>query len=245
MQQIVALAFKPKMTDFASRSGDGATGDPSARGRPRILITGACRGIGHACAKAFAAQGAELILADNDAEMLSSLANDLSAVGRYCDVASEASVTIFAAEVLANYPELDMVINAAGGGYERTLGMYRVSRALMPGLRNGKYGKILLNIPPATADSSDVIFPYASSQQAFQRLCSALAAETRGSSIKVMIGCSQGKRLVEVLPDSNARYWSDAGFSPHREDDGNRALAADIAALTGWAGDDESARRAG
>ena len=245
MQQIVALATKPRMTDFASRSDDGTTEDTSARGRPRVLITGACRGIGHACAHTFAAQGAELILADNDAELLSTLAEELKAVGRYCDVASEASVTIFAAEILASYPELDMIINAAGGGYERTLGMYRVSRALMPGLRNGKFGKILLSIPPAAADSDDVIFPYASSQQAFQRLCSALAAETRGSSIRVMIGCSQGKRLVEVLPDSNARYWSDAGFSPHREDDGNRALAADIAKLTGWSRNDESARRAG
>jgi hypothetical protein len=245
MQQTVALAIKPKMTDFASRSDNGATGVPSVRGRPRVLITGACRGIGRACAKAFAAQGAELILADNDTELLGSLAQDLGAIGRYCDVASEASVTIFAAEIMADYPELDMVINAAGGGYERTLGMYRVSRALMPALRNGRFGKVLLSIPPAVADAGDVIFPYASSQQAFQRLCSALAAETRGSSIRVMIGCSQGKRLVEVLPDSNARYWSDAGFSPHREDDGNRSLAADIAKLTGWTRDEKSARRAG
>ncbi len=233
------------MTDFASRSDDGATGDPSARGRPRVLITGACRGIGHACANAFAAQGAELILADHDTELLGMLAKELDAVGRYCDVASEASVTIFAAEILASYPELDMVINAAGGGYERTLGMYRVSRALMPGLRNGRFGQVLLSIPPATADSEDVIFPYASSNQAFQRLCSALAAETRGSSIRVMIGCSQGRRLIEVVPDSNARYWSDAGFSAHREDDGNRVLAADIAALTGWVRGQGSARRAG
>lgn len=234
------------MTDFASRSGDGTTEDPSARGRPRILITGACRGIGRACALAFAAQGAELILADNDAELLGALAQELDAIGRYCDVASEASVTIFAAEIMASYAELDMVINAAGGGYERTLGMYRVSRALMPALRNGKFGKILLSIPPSACDSTDVIFPYASSQQAFQRLCSALAAETRGSSIRVMIGCSQGRRLIEVVPDSNARYWSDAGFTAHREGEGNRALAADIAALTGWTPDQgKSALRAG
>ena len=96
------------------------------RGRPRVLITGACQGIGRACADAFAAKGVELILADNDAELLGTVAQELGANGCYCDVASEASVTIFAAEIMASYADLDMVINAAGGGYERTLGMYRV-----------------------------------------------------------------------------------------------------------------------
>ena len=246
MQQNVALATKPKMTDFASRSDHGTTGNTSARGnRPRILITGACRGIGRACAVEFAARGAELIIADNDAAFLRDLAHELGAVGRYCDVASEASVTIFAAETMAGHAELDMVINAAGGGYERTLGMYRVSRALMPALRNGKFGNVLLNIPPSACDSTEAIFPYASSEQAFQRLCAALAAETRGSSIRVMIANSRGRRLFEVVPDSNARYWSEAGPSVRCDDKGHQSLAADIAALTGWTRDQESVRRAG
>jgi hypothetical protein len=51
-----------------------------------------------------------------------------------------------------------------------------------------------------------------------------------------LIGCSQGKRLLEVLPDSNARYWSDSGYTAHPGDEDNRALAADIAALVEWSG---------
>lgn len=162
-----------------------------ASDRPRVLITGACEGVGRQCAETFAARGAELILADIDADGLSKLSEQLGATGRYCDVASEASVTIFAADILARFPSIDMVINAAGGGYERTLGMYRVSRAFLPALRKSAVHNIILNIPPADKDADQAIFPYASSHQAFQRLCAALAAETRGSSIGVLIGPPQ------------------------------------------------------
>lgn len=61
-----------------------------------------------------------------------------------------------------------------------------------------------------------------------------------------MIGCSQGKRLIDVVPDSNARYWSDAGYTSLQEDEDNRALARDIAALAAWKpGQAAGVRRAG
>ena len=199
--------------------------------RPRVLITGACRGVGRECAEAFAARGAELILTDIDTEALRLFADTLGATGRYCDVASEASVTIFAAEMLERFPELDMIINAAGGGYERTLGMYRVSRALLPALRKGSMHNILLNIPPADEDAQAAIFPYASSQQAFQRLSAALAAETRGSSVRVLIGHPASDHLTQVLPDRNAGSIADAFDISRHANDQQGSLAHHIAAL--------------
>lgn len=198
---------------------------------PRVLITGACRGVGRECAEALAARGVELILADHDADGLRALSPQLAAVGRYCDVASEASVTVFAAEILKRYESVDMVINAAGGGYERTLGMYRVSRALLPALRKGCIHKILLNIPPAEEHSADAIFPYASSQQAFHRLCAALAAETRGSSIRVLIGQPSSDNISQVLPDRNAGSIAEAFDVAHRSDVGHIGFAAHVASL--------------
>ena len=199
--------------------------------RPRVLITGACRGVGRECADVFAARSAELILADIDTDSLRELGENLGATGRYCDVASEASVTIFAAEILERFPEIDMIVNAAGGGYERTLGMYRVSRALLPALRKGVVHNILLNIPPAEEDAKAAIFPYASSQQAFQRLCAALAAETRGSSVRVLIGHPASDHLTQVLPDRNAGFIADAFDITRHANDEQGGLAHHIAAL--------------
>ena len=199
--------------------------------RPRVLITGACKGVGRQCAEIFAACGVELILTDIDTESLKDFSERLAATGRYCDVASEASVTVFAADILERFPELDMVINAAGGGYERTLGMYRVSRALLPALRKGTFQNILLNIPPAEEDAKAAIFPYASSHQAFQRLCAALAAETRGSSVRVLIGQPDTDHLTQVLPDRNAGSVADAFDITRYANDEQGGLAQHIAAL--------------
>lgn len=199
--------------------------------RPRVLITGACKGVGCQCAELFAERGAELILADIDTRRLERLSASLGAVGHHCDVACEESVTRFAADILPRFPELDMIINAAGGGYERTLGMYRISRALLPALSKGVLSNILLNIPPDEEEGKAAIFPYASSQQAFQRLCAALAAETRGSAIRVLIGRPDNDHLTHVLPDRNAGILADAFDISRHANDEKGGLAHHIAAL--------------
>lgn len=199
--------------------------------RPRVLITGACRGVGRACAEALARCGTELILCDIDAGSLSETTKELGAVGRFCDVASEASVAVFAADILEQYETLDMVINAAGGGYERTLGMYRVSRALLPALRRGTHNNLLLNIPPAEKDADAAIFPYASSEQAFQRLSAALAAETRGTAISVLIGDPKSRRVSQVLPDPDAGSMAETCEVRRSNSASEGALASQIASL--------------
>lgn len=220
------------MSKYANRHGEAGRNETSVpEDRPRVLITGACRGVGRACAEALARCGTELILCDNDASALSETAQDLGAVGRFCDVASEASVAVFAADILDQYPALDMVINAAGGGYERTLGMYRVSRALLPALRRGTHNNLLLNIPPAGEDADTAIFPYASSVQAFHRLSAALAAETRGTAISVLIGDPASRRVSQVLPDPDAGLLADTSELRRPTETSIGTLASRVAAL--------------
>lgn len=197
---------------------------------PRVLITGAATGIGRACAEALGARGAELILCDNDAQSLSAATDQLRAIGRFCDVASEASVAVFAADIIETFRSLDLLINAAGGGYARTLGMYRVSRALLPALRRGQHYKLMLNIPPEE-DAGVAIFPYASSGQAFQRLSAALAAETRGTRVSILIADPTSSRISQVVPDPNA--GPNAATYKLPEQRGRGALVSQIAELLG------------
>lgn len=196
-----------------------------------MLITGAGRGVGRACAEALAARGAELILCDIDRAGLAEAADAIGAPCQiHCDVASEASVATFSAEVLSQYPALDMIINAAGGGYQRTLGMYRVSRALLPALHRGTL-KLLVNIPPEPQDADTPTFPYASSRLAFQRLSSALALEARGTSVTVLNACPANRRLTHVFPDPNAGTWSDNRDLRRPDPEDVLALAQQVASL--------------
>jgi NAD(P)-dependent dehydrogenase (short-subunit alcohol dehydrogenase family) len=220
------------MSDSTNRLVSFAAAKSALRGhdRTRVLITGACNGIGRACAEAVFSSGAELILCDKDAAGLAEAAETFEADVRLCNVASEAEVLMTAADIIDQYGSLEMVINAAGGGYERTLGMYRMSRALLPALCRGNH-KLLVNIPPTTEEGNEAIFPYASSKLAFHRLCGALAHETRGTSVAVLIGCAVTGRVTCALPDPNAGTWANSSTSGSSNASNFRKLAWHIASL--------------
>ena len=164
---------------------------PMSRGTPdsglRVLVSGAADGVGLACAYAFAERGAELILTDSDGAGLTRATDGAGGFSRFCDVVSEASVAVFAAEIAARYPSIDVLINAAGRAYVRTLGMMLMSRALMPLLRRGTGRRLIVNLAPAGGFvPGDRMFPYAGSREGFDALSDALVEQTRGSQIGVV-----------------------------------------------------------
>lgn len=152
-----------------------------------MLIAGAAAGIGLACAEAFAARGADLIMADCDGIALSQVAARLGALSRHCDAIGTCSVDILAEELRTSVGRIDVLINGAGRGYVRTLAMARLSQAMLPLLRKGSGRRLVFNIPSTGPFAySDGIFPYASSLEGFQRLSSVLQEQTRGSGIEVI-----------------------------------------------------------
>ena len=153
----------------------------------RVLITGAARGVGLACACAFAECGAELILCDIDGSALTRATDLTSAFSRYCDVVSEASIAVFVEEMTALLTSVDVLTNAAGQGYVRSLGMMRMSRALLPLLRKSQGRRFIFNVAPEGERSmQESIFPYAGSRQSFDRLSDALGDQVNGTTICVL-----------------------------------------------------------
>jgi NADP-dependent 3-hydroxy acid dehydrogenase YdfG len=152
----------------------------------RVLITGAADGVGLASAYVFSRRGAELILCDRNGTALTRAGNAVGGLSRCCDVVSEQSVAIFAAEIDAKFDSFDVLINAAGSGYVRTLGMVHMSRALLPILHRGSGHRLIINIAPAGGISATGLFPYASSHESFKELSDAIADQTRGSMIGVV-----------------------------------------------------------
>jgi NAD(P)-dependent dehydrogenase (short-subunit alcohol dehydrogenase family) len=91
--------------------------DPFA-GRVAV-VTGGGSGIGAALARAFAARGAHLVLADLDADAMAAVARDLAARGSevLCvptDVGERAQVEALAAAALARFGAVHLICNNAG-----------------------------------------------------------------------------------------------------------------------------------
>jgi NAD(P)-dependent dehydrogenase (short-subunit alcohol dehydrogenase family) len=81
-----------------------------------IFLTGGSTGIGWACAKAYATEGARVALVARSADAVTQAAADLGAqhFGLACDVASDTAVKTAIENVLALYGKIDAVHNNAG-----------------------------------------------------------------------------------------------------------------------------------
>ena len=79
-----------------------------------VIITGGAQGIGEACARRFASEGAHVVLADVDDTRGSALAAELGALYLHCDVGNKRQVDAAVAATLQAHGRIDVLVNNAG-----------------------------------------------------------------------------------------------------------------------------------
>jgi 3-oxoacyl-[acyl-carrier protein] reductase len=142
----------------------------------RALILAAGGGLGSAIASALAAEGVQLLLTDVDAASLERVRADLGALGsarvetHAGDLSKPGDIDAVCDRALAAFGGIDILVNVTGGPpagplatvddaawhkqFEgMVLSVFRVTRRLLPGMRERKWGRIL------TSTSSGVLQP--------------------------------------------------------------------------------------
>lgn len=125
------------------------------------IVTGGASGFGHGIARAFAAAGARVMVADINGEGAQAVATEINGSAVQVDVSNGASVQAMADQTLARFGHLDILVNNAGithlpqaleevseEDFDRVLAVnaksvYLTARSLVPHFKSRKSGAIL------------------------------------------------------------------------------------------------------
>jgi NADP-dependent 3-hydroxy acid dehydrogenase YdfG len=171
----------------------------------RVLITGASSGIGRACAGAFSAAGASVVLAARRADRLEQLAADLTAPAHVLelDVRDRRAVEQAIGGLPGEWAAIDVLVNNAGlaagleplqdgdpDDWDRMIdtnvkGLLYVTRAVLPGMVRRGRGHIINVGSIAGHETYPNGAVYCASKAAVDRITTGLRMDVMGTGIKV------------------------------------------------------------
>jgi meso-butanediol dehydrogenase / (S,S)-butanediol dehydrogenase / diacetyl reductase len=189
--------------------------------RSTALVTGAGHGIGRACARRLAGEGARVVITDLDLDAAREVEADLSdGPGRHLaltmDVTNRSSVDEAVGQAVGELGGLDVVVNVAGGdtahgAFEETgdeiwlrlldlnlVGVARVCRAAIPFLRRSDKAPAIVTVSSINANVALGSEPYSSAK-------AGLTALTRNLAVYL---APDGVRVNAVAPGTiRTRVW--------------------------------------
>jgi NAD(P)-dependent dehydrogenase (short-subunit alcohol dehydrogenase family) len=173
-----------------------------------VLVAGGTGGLGRAVSLAFLEEGAKVVVTYRQQKEFDALKSEAGAKGsaiegHSVDVTDETAVRQLLANVLAEHGRLDALVNAVGayaGGvnlwdletkvFDQMLALnlrsgYALLRAAIPAMLKQKHGAIVNVASKAAFDHGAGSAAYAASKAAAVALMDSLAAEVKGTGVRV------------------------------------------------------------
>jgi NAD(P)-dependent dehydrogenase (short-subunit alcohol dehydrogenase family) len=211
--------------------------DISFAGRT-VVVAGGTGGLGRAVSLAFLEEGAKVIVSYRKEEEFRALTesagrNASSLTGRQLDVTEENAVAEFIGEVTAQHGTLDILVNTVGGYaggiklwdttakvLDQMLALnlrsgYVLARAAMPAMLKAGHGSIVNVAAKAALDHGAGAAAYAASKAAAVALMDSLAADARGTGVRVN---SILPSIIDTAQNRLAMPGSDFATWPKPED---------------------------
>jgi 3-oxoacyl-[acyl-carrier protein] reductase len=124
------------------------------------IVTGGAAGIGYATARAFAEEGAQVVIADLDEQRLTAAAAELGVDSVRADVAREADVVAMVAAAVEHHGQIDILVTLAGiyprasieeetlAGWKHLIEVnldstFLCCKHVLPHMRGRRYGRIV------------------------------------------------------------------------------------------------------
>ncbi|SEB89505.1 SDR family NAD(P)-dependent oxidoreductase [Terriglobus roseus] len=190
------------------------------------MITGASRGLGLEIAKAALAAGDQVIAGARDAaKIASALGTQEHLLGVALDVTAPAQATAAVAAGIERFGRIDLLVNNAGYGHfgpfeqasaddveaqyrVNVFGAMHVTRAVLPGMREQKSGRIFNISSIAGLKGGPMASLYCSSKFALEGWSESLAGELQPLGIQVT-AVEPGFFRTEFLEPGSVRYTAD------------------------------------
>ncbi len=193
------------------------------------IITGAATGLGEAIARRFAAAGATVGVADLDQENAEKVASSIKGFALPVDITKDASVREAVAAAVARTGRIDILVNNAGIAgkaaptWEQNdsdwaaivainlTGVFQFCRAVLPHMRERKYGRIVNIASIAGKEGNPNMSPYSATKAGVIGLTKSIGKEvaTEGITCNAVAPAVIRTKMLDQLTPQQVAYMTD------------------------------------